>query len=342
MAVSVVFFLFDSFFFFFPLSLSAFHFGMSASAQSPGRRRRAGSRRSSSAAPEPQEEQDAQAEQVEGGTSSSDSGSGSASESETSSDEGSNDAGETDEESSSSPSSDDGDADTAGVSADAVEHLRRQLVHIVSKKDASKLSHVDRLVGAFAKGAVPFAKLQAKVEQQFGERLEPFLQGGEPDEAPSDDHSETAVPAVPTVNDSVSAANANAGLDAEQIEQIREQLTAIVLAKKPKKKKLIPKLVAALAAKDISFAELQSNVQQTFQADLVDPRLSKGATVAPAIPQQEANSSNSQLDIEKFLILLRTLLQEHDPSKVRGKNKCVPVYRSSCILTVCLQNVASR
>ena len=57
-----------------------------------------------------------------------------------------------------------------------VAHIRAQIIEIVTRCDEQKLGHVDKIVRAYAAGAVSFEKLQAKLKAQFGETIHPFVQ----------------------------------------------------------------------------------------------------------------------------------------------------------------------
>ena len=83
-------------------------------------------------------------------------------------------------------------------SSEEVEHLRAQIVAIVTKKDKSKLGHVDKIVGAYATGTVLFDKLRIKMEQQFGETIVAFEPQGEQPVAPAaDGNGADEAPSVP-------------------------------------------------------------------------------------------------------------------------------------------------
>jgi len=223
------------------------------------------------------------------------------------------------------------------IAEEEVEHVRAQIVDIVKKKDASKLGHVDKLIKAYATGSVAFEKLSAKMEQQFGAQLVPY-------EAAAEDAAAAVktTEAAPEHEDG-GAHNDDRAVSTEfddaQIEEIRLKLTAIVMEKKPKKKKMIPKLMAALAAKELSFAELQSNVEAAFKATLADPRQSRSRRQSAATPTTtvlaQEQTGIRTLDIDKVADTVRELLQQHDPAKVR-----VSAYLTArrTVLFVCREN----
>lgn len=256
---------------------------------------------------------------------------------ESSSDVTSGDTGSTASSTDSMSSGSSSDADTTApinkekskhCSQAEIQHVRKHLTDIVTRKDKSKLGHVEKLVQAFASSKFAFDLLQAKVKKQFGEIIPTYS----PENANLDDAVVTEVVTSDDAHKNVTDKDSHMGqLSTEDIEQVRIQLTEIILSTKPRKQKNIPKLINALSNKTLPFEDLQMEVLRQFQSKLIDPRHKDKALSHPIRPLpneqtivKESNSQNqtsikhtaNELDTDKVIELVRSLLAEHDPTKV--------------------------